>query len=75
MKLILSIFNTLLAGTVNERYNKVYAQPEEQLDMESADMVTTRLNCRLFYAFAMLKQTLSTRNKNNFCMMIIFKTL
>ena len=75
MKLILSIFNTLLAGTVNERYNKVSAQPEEQLDMESADMVTTRLNCRLFYAFAMLKQTLSTRNKNNFCMMIIFKTL
>ena len=75
MKLILSIFNTLLAGTVKVRYNKVSAQPEEQLDMESADMVTTRLNCRLFYAFAMLKQTLSTRNKNNFCMMIIFKTL
>ncbi len=44
MKLILSIFNTLLAGTGNERYNKVSAQPEEQLDMESADMVTTRLN-------------------------------
>lgn len=54
---MLSILSTLSGGTVNCRYKIVSGQPPPQFDMLSAFIITTRLNCKLFWAFAKQQQS------------------
>mgnify|MGYP006943051731 CR=1 FL=1 len=49
---MLSILSTLFSGTVNVLTKSESGQPEEQVEDVSAWMMTTRLNCKLFCAFA-----------------------